>query len=249
MYSNLSKVYDIFINDYDYENIIKKIEPIFKKNNVKNILDLACGTGNMTMRLYSLGYNVSGVDISEKMLAIAKEKASRKNYKIPFFHQDIRDFDVNKKFDVIVSFTDGYNYLVSEKDIKKSFERVCNSLNDNGIFIFDMSSIYKFENIIGNKTFAENDENASYIWENYYDEDKHILEFDITLFIKKENSELFEKTVESHIQRGYKVDDVKKMLIDSKFEIENIFGSNENIKIADRIFYVVRRKTKWEKSP
>jgi len=249
MYSNLSKVYDIFINDYDYEFIIKKIDPILKKNNVKNILDLACGTGNMTMRLYSRGYNVSGVDISEKMLAIAKEKSSIKNYKIPFFCQDMREFNVNKKFDAIVSFTDGYNYLMSENDIRKSFARVFDSLNDNGVFIFDMSSIYKFENIIGNKTFAENDESASYIWENYYDKDKHILEFDITLFIKKENSELFEKTVESHIQKGYEVDDVKKMLIDLKFEIEDIFGSDENLEISDRNFYVVRRQTRWGKSP
>ncbi len=239
-YKNLSEIYDQYMGDYDYNSVINSFEEILKENKVRNILDLACGTGNAAIELYKRGYIVTGIDLSEEMLMKANEKTLEKNYKIKFMSADMRSFNVKSKFDAIISLTDGLNYMIDKEDLEKVFERVHHHLNGGGIFIFDMSTIYKFENIIGNSTFAENDEDSSYIWENYYDEEKQILEFDVTVFTEVENN-LFERKMESHIQRGYKESFIRNLLIQSGFEIIKVYGSKKNIKESDRIFYIAKK--------
>ncbi len=239
-YKNLSKIYDQYMDDYDYNSVINSFEEILKKNKVRKILDLACGTGNASIELYKRGYIVTGIDLSEEMLMKANEKTLEKNYKIKFMSADMRYFNVESKFDAIISLTDGLNYMLDKEDLIKVFERVYHHLNSSGIFIFDMSTIFKFENLIGNSTFAENDENSSYIWENYYDEEKQILEFDVTVFTEIGNN-LFERKMESHIQRGYDVGYIKGLLTQSGFEIIKVFGTKESIEESDRIFYVAKK--------
>ncbi|MEA3422643.1 MAG: class I SAM-dependent methyltransferase [Bacillota bacterium] len=239
-YKNLSEIYDQYMDDYDYNSVINSFEEILKENKVRKILDLACGTGNASIELYERGYIVTGIDLSEEMLMKASEKTLEKNYKVKFMSGDMRYFNVKSEFDAIISLTDGLNYMLDKEDLTKVFERVYDHLNNGGIFIFDMSTIYKFENLIGNSTFAENDENSSYIWENYYDEEKQILEFDVTVFTEVRNN-LFERKTESHIQRGYEESCIEDLLMQSGFEVIKVFGTKESIEESDRIFYIARK--------
>lgn len=240
-YENLSSIYDLFMDDYDYEHIINRFDSYLKVNKVKHILDLACGTGNGSIELYRQGYNVTGIDISQEMLMHAKEKALDENYKIKFLNADMRKFSVKSRFDAVISLTDGFNYLLTEDDIIKTLDNVYKHLNDKGLLIFDMSTIYKFEEIIGNRTFAENDETSSYIWENYYDSEKNILEFDVTVFEKNLKDEYFTRSMESHTQRGYTIESILKLLEKANFEVIEYYGSKENIGESDRIFYVAKK--------
>ncbi|MBN2259541.1 MAG: class I SAM-dependent methyltransferase [Clostridiales bacterium] len=239
-YKNLSLIYDNYMADYDYKSVIDKIEKYLRELKVKNVLDLACGTGNASFELYERAYAVTGVDLSEEMLMVAKEKALEKNYKIKFMLSDMRDFQMNTRFDAVISLTDGFNYLLDEEDLSQAFNNVFEHLKSNGIFIFDMSSIYKFKEIIGNTTFAENDEDSSYIWENYYDEENNILDFDVTIFTKT-SKDLFERKMENHTQKGYGIEVIEKLLKLSNFEILDVYGSNESLELSDRLFYVARK--------
>ena len=240
-YENLSSIYDLFMDDYDYKKIIDRFEPFLIKANVKNVLDLACGTGNVSRELYERSYNVTGIDLSEEMLMRAQEKALELNYKIKFLNSDMRSFSIKSKFDAVISLTDGFNYLLTEEDINKTLTNIYNHLEDEGLLIFDMSTIYKFREIIGNTTFAENDEESSYIWENYFNEKDNILEFDITIFEKINNENIFKRTMESHTQRGYSIEVIEKLLKESKFEIVEIYGLNDSLEISDRIFYIAKK--------
>ena len=141
----------------------------------------------------------------------------------------------------MISLTDGFNYLLTEEDINKTLTNIYNHLEDEGLLIFDMSTIYKFKEIIGNTTFAENDEESSYIWENYFNEKDNILEFDITIFEKINNENIFKRTMESHTQRGYSIEVIEKLLKESKFEIVEIYGLNDSLEISDRIFYIAKK--------
>ncbi len=245
-YENLSSIYDLFMDDYDYEQIINRFDSYLKLNRVKNILDLACGTGNGSIELYRQGYNVTGIDISQEMLMHAKEKSLDENYKIKFLNADMRKFSVKSRFDAVISLTDGFNYLLTEEDIIMTLENVHKHLNDDGLLIFDMSTIYKFEEIIGNRTFAENDEASSYIWENYYDGEKHVLEFDVTVFEKNDDDDYFTRSMESHTQRGYTMETLLRLLERTNFEVIEYYGSKDNLDESDRIFYIAKKRADLE---
>ncbi|QCX32947.1 class I SAM-dependent methyltransferase [Caloramator sp. E03] len=218
-YTALSKIYDDMI-DIDYDKWMRFVENYFSwslKN--KNILELACGTGNMTLRLKEKGCNITAFDISEDMLSIAEEKARINRQKINFLKQDIRSFNIDKKFDYIFCFCDGYNYVIEDDDIIKSFNNVYKHLMPNGYFLFDISTSYKLKNIIANNTFTLNEEKLCYIWDNYLDGD--ILEMYITFFIKE--GALYKRFDERHIQKAYEVDKIMHYLSIIGFKDIKIF--------------------------
>jgi SAM-dependent methyltransferase len=204
-YAYLAKIYDEFMSTYDYKHVVDRIQPYLEKSKVVKILDLACGTGNASIELYDRGYHVTGIDISEEMLLIANEKCLETHSKIRFMKSDMRDFAVKDRFDAIVSLTDGFNYLINEEDMRMTLRNISNHLKPGGLLIFDMSTAYKFENIIGNDTFAESSEHAAYIWENFYDKEHMKLEFDVTVFLEDERTGLFERHMEEHAQKAYSV--------------------------------------------
>lgn len=218
-YMALSKIYDDMI-DIDYDKWMGFVENYFNwslKN--KNILELACGTGNMTLRLKEKGCNITAFDISEDMLSVAEEKARIKRQRINFLKQDIRSFNIDKKFDYIFCFCDGYNYVIEDDDIIKSFNNVYSHLMPNGYFLFDISTSYKLKNIIGNNTFTLNEEEICYIWDNYIDGD--IIEMYITFFVKE--GALYKRFDERHVQKAYEVDKIMHYLLNTGFKDIKVF--------------------------
>ncbi len=152
------------------------------------ILDLGCGTGALTELLARRGYDMIGVDNAEEMLRIAMEKRERSGLDILYLLQDMRELELYGTVGTVVSVCDSVNYLLTEEDIVQTFARVNNYLYPQGIFVFDFNTVYKYAVVIGDATIAENRENCSFIWENYYHEEEEINEYDLTVFVAEEKN-------------------------------------------------------------
>ena len=242
-YCEFAQYYDRLMDNINYDNWFSYIESIFKKYdlNPDSILEMACGTGSLTKHLAEEGYLVTCFDISEQMLSIAYNKL-RKYPNVKVLNQDMVNFNLNKKYDVILCLCDSINYITTTQDLGKVFNNVYNHLNDNGIFIFDINSYYKLKNIIGNNTFAEDKEEIYYVWENYFDDKQSICEFYLTFFIKQ--NEFYKRFDEKHIQRAYKLDEIKRVFETSSFshiiEYEGFTFEPPHVN-SERINFVVKK--------
>ncbi len=176
------------------------------------VLDLGCGTGTLTELMYRAGFDMIGVDNSEEMLEIALRKRERSGSDILYLLQDMRELELYGTVGAVCSICDSLNYILEEKDMVKVFSLVNNYLYPGGIFLFDFNTVYKYEQVIGDATIAENREDCSFIWENYYDGESRINEYDLTIFVKRHPAEYFEKFAETHYQKGYTLEQMKGFL-------------------------------------
>lgn len=240
-YVEFANLYDELMKDFDYELWADYIEEIFNRYQIKPkyILEMACGTGNLTYNLAKQRYNIVCFDLSSDMLSKAYDKLGRyKNVKI--LNQNMVNFNLNKKFDTVISICDSINYITKEDDLIECFKNVYNHLNKDGVFIFDINSYYKLRSIIGNNTFVEDRDDIYYIWQNYYDEETHICEFYLTFF-KQNPDGSYHRFDEEHNERAYKVCDIIKMLQDVGFISIDIFEGftfNEIKETTERINFV-----------
>lgn len=173
------------------------------------VLDLGCGTGTLTELLYQKGFDMIGVDYSQEMLRIAMEKRECSGSEILYLWQDMRELDLYSTVGTVVSVCDSLNYLLEDEDIEETFQLVENYLYPGGIFIFDFNTVYKYQEIIGDTTIAENRDECSFIWENYYHEEDCVNEYDLTIFVREdEQKESFRRFQETHYQRGYTLEEM-----------------------------------------
>lgn len=211
IYRDFARVYDIFMEDVPYSMWCRQITDILKADKINSgiVADLGCGTGELTRRLSSSGYDMIGIDSSYEMLDVALNKDPGKD--ILYLCQDIREFELYGTCAAIVSRCDTLNYIIDFDDLVKVFKLVNNYLDPNAPFIFDCNSIYKYEHILSDNTFAQSRDEGSFIWENYYDKKRHINNSSLTFFIKEDiNSKtLYTKSEEVHIQRAYSLDELK----------------------------------------
>lgn len=234
MYESFAYLYDRLTDDVDYNKFFNYINGKIKKYKPDSslVLDLACGTGNLTKLLSDNGYDVIGIDGSEDMLNVAREKCPE----VLLINQDMTEFELYGTVDAIVCCLDSINYVTDKRKLKKMFSLVKNYLEPGGLFIFDINSKYKLNNIIGNNTFVRNEEDLFYSWENR--NDGRYADFFLTFFIKTDNDN-YRKFEEVHTERIYDEDEIKKLLADSGLSIldtEYDFGERKVSKKAERIF-------------
>ena len=204
-------------NNYAIEtddNVIK--ENLHQEQNT--ILDLGCGTGTLTQLLAAQGYDMIGIDNAQEMLQIAIEKRDSAGLDILYLLQDMRTFELYGTVGAVISVCDSVNYLLEEEEIVQTFRLVNNYLFPQGIFIFDFNTVDKYAQVIGDATIAENREECSFIWDNYYHEEEQINEYDLTVFVKEPadmeqaDHALYRRFQETHYQRGYELEQMKDCL-------------------------------------
>lgn len=206
------------------------------------VLDLGCGTGTLTELLARRGYDMIGVDNAEEMLRIAMEKRERSGLDILYLLQDMRELELYGTVGTVVSVCDSLNYLLEEEDIVRTFERVNNYLYPQGIFIFDFNTVYKYAVVIGDATIAENREDCSFIWENYYHAEREINEYDLTVFVAE--GTLFRRFQEVHYQRGYRLEQIKALLTRAGLEFLEALDADTHGRVtkeSERIYVVARK--------
>lgn len=210
------------------------------------VVDLGCGTGTLTQLLHDRGYDMIGVDNSEEMLDVAMQKRLKSGAEILYLLQDMRELDLYSTVGTVISVCDSLNYILEESELLTVFRSVENYLYPGGIFIFDFNTVYKYEQVIGNTTIAENREDCSFIWENYYDSEAELNEYDLTIFVQ-EDEDLFRRFNETHLQRGFRPQKVENLLKDAGFEIVSFLDSDTGADVtesSERVFVVAKEHRK-----
>lgn len=243
-YTGFAAVYDMFMDNIPYEEWSVYLLQLLKEYGVQDglVLDLGCGTGKMTRLLADAGYDMIGVDLSEEMLEIAMERQAEEGGTILYLLQDMREFELYGTVRAIVSVCDSMNYLLEYEDLVEVFRLANNYLDPKGIFIFDLNTLYKYREQLGEQTIAENREESSFIWENYFDEEQRINEYDLTLFIREEDGR-YAKYEEVHYQRAYEIEEIKRAIREAGMEfvaVYDAFTKDAPRMESDRIYVIAR---------
>ena len=253
-YTGFAEVYDELMEDVPYAEWCERIVYILREYGINDglVLDLGCGSGTMTELLADAGYDMTGVDLSPEMLEKAKLKKEASGNDILYLCQDMRSFELYGTMRAVVCVCDSINYILEEDELRKVFELVNNYLDPGGLFLFDINTVHKYRDVIGSMTIAENREDCSFIWENFYDEDKAVNEYDLTLFIRNTDG-LYEKQEETHFQRGYEFEMIKRLIGEAGLEFVEAFDGDETVGLSEkvpvseqteRIFFIARECTK-----
>lgn len=241
-YGEFADVYDLLTDDVEYEKRTSYVEELIKIHLAKEpdiVCDLGCGTGTVCSILNAGGYDCIGIDSSESMLNVASKKNS--DGKILFLNQDICSFELYGTVDVFLSLLDTVNYITDSDSLEKLFALVNNYLNPGGIFIFDINTRYKFENILGNNDLVYEKENIFYTWENYYEDE--LLDFRLNFFVP-DGKDRFRRITEEHTQRYYSVDFLAECAQKCNLQLVSQYGDMKFTPAdsCDERIYIVMKK-------
>lgn len=248
-YTSFAEVYDTFMDNVPYEEWAEYLAELLQEYDIEDglVLDLGCGTGSLTEILATKGYDMIGADGSAEMLEIAMEKKAQSGHDILYLLQDMREFELYGTVRAVVSVCDCVNYITDEKELEQVFRLVNNYLDPEGIFIFDFNTEYKYKEILGEQTIAENREDCSFIWDNYYYEDESMNEYELTLFIKEQDSNLYRKYQEMHYQKAYTLDAMRELVEWSGLEFVTAYDAYTRkapTETSERICVVAREHGK-----
>ena len=242
-YKDFAEVYDRLMNaDVDYEKWADYIENLFDYCGVNPSLvcDVACGTGNITIPLARRGYDMTGVDVSESMLNVAREKSD--GLSILYLCQSMTKIDLYGTMGAFLCMIDGVNYCLSPKSLLTFFTKIKTCFTDDGApFIFDISTEYKLKNVIGSNTFVHPDRDIFYTWQNRYIESKRLSDMFLTFFVKDGHS--YRRFEERHLQRAWREEEIRALLQRAGFNKIDVFGElsfDKPKKNEERIVFVAR---------
>lgn len=251
-YEGFASVYDELMDNIPYDKWCEYILSLLKMNGVTDgiVCELGCGTGAVTERLARAGYDMIGIDNSYDMLELANEKKSESGLSsILYLMQDMREFELYGTVGAIVCVCDSINYLTELSDITKVMRLANNYLESRGVFICDFKTRHYFRDVVGESTIAEDREDVSFIWDNYYDENSCINELALSLFIPADTDEdgevLYRKYQELHCQRGLTVEEMRSCVTASGLELVAMYDAftNEPANEDSERVYLIARET------
>ena len=249
-YTGFAAVYDEFMENIPYDEVGDYLLELLKEENTEEgiLLELGCGTGEMTMRMSRAGFDMIGLDASDEMLNTAREKLLAAddidNDAILYSLQDMREFELYGTVRAAFAVTDTMNYITEADDFIRVLTLVNNYLDPGGVFIFDLKTEHFFRDVLEDRTFADHREDATLIWENTYDEEIRMHEYAVTIFRKREDNS-YRKEEEFHYQRAYSLSQVKQMAEAAGMVWVNAYRAytkepaNEN---RDERFYIILRE-------
>lgn len=243
-YQGFAQYYDDMMWDVNYDKWFAYLDGLIHDNGgAASILDCACGTCELTRRFKMAGYEVSGFDLSKDMLTQAQAKLRSMGLSIPLFCMDLRDFSVHHGVDALCCGCDGINYLKELSDVERFFDRAYSALKPNGLLLFDVSSRYKLEKIIGEGCFSDVSEDYAYIWQNRLNKRRHVVTMELCFFVSE--GERYRRFDETHVQRAHSVKELCLTLHEHGFsdiKTYEAFTMDEPGNKSERIQFVCRRR-------
>ncbi|MBO6159532.1 MAG: class I SAM-dependent methyltransferase [Firmicutes bacterium] len=249
MYDRFAELYDEFMQEISAEEWADYAEALWTRHELSPhlVLDLCCGTGSLAIELTRRGYDLIGADGSDRMLDEAKKKLREASMedKILLLLQDMREFELYGTVDSILCTCDSLNYLLQEEELETVFRLAENYLEQGGLFMFDMNTLYKYQNLLGDQTFAQVRDDAAFIWENYFYEEEGINEYTVTFFEKTADfgldsssrpgaecltnspqaDNLYTRFQEIHYQKPYDIQRVKDLLEKAHLKVEGVYDA------------------------
>ncbi len=242
-YTSLAAVYDSFMDDVPYKKWADFIKKKYEHSGINSRLlcDLGCGTGKLTRELKARGFDMIAVDVSPDMLEVAREQDPGTD--TLYLCQDMREFELFGTVGTIVSVCDCINYITDTRELKRVFRLVNNYLEPRGLFIFDFHTEHYYRDVLADNTFARNLDNASFIWENEYDKRSGKNSYYLTIYAG--DGENYKRFEELHIQRGYTLEQIKKLIEEAGLEFEaalDDYGEKAPGPDSERITVIAREK-------
>ncbi len=244
-YSSFASVYDALTVNVDYKRRAEYIAGILKEQGIEDglLLDLACGTGSLSVEFSKMGYEVIATDASPDMLMEARDKAYDEELNIMFLCQRMEETDLYGTVRAIVCALDSINHLSDTDALKKTFSVLKNFIDDGGIMVFDVNTLYKHQEVLGNNTFIYDEENVFCAWQNRLLKDNKTVNINLDFFRKSGN--LYERYNENFNEIAFTDEEIVNAVEGGGFKViaryDDLTGEAPNEK-SERIYYVIRRE-------
>ncbi|MBR1822370.1 MAG: class I SAM-dependent methyltransferase [Clostridia bacterium] len=224
-YEAFADVYDALMDDVDYDAWADYYMALIGRMGAspRTLCDCACGTGSMSVRFADRGVRVTGVDLSEEMLARAQEKARRAGVQVMFACQDMCALALPRPVDALVCACDGVNYLLNDARLTEFFQRARATIRPGGALVFDISSPWKLKHTLGDNFFGEERDDIAYLWSNRFDGEAGTVTMDLTFFVRQSNG-LYLRFSEIHTQKSHEPEHLRALLLKNGFTNVQIFG-------------------------
>ncbi|WP_028544888.1 class I SAM-dependent DNA methyltransferase [Paenibacillus taiwanensis] len=249
-YGQFALVYDRLMADMPYEKWLQFANAAWERYGVtpQSIVDLGCGTGTIAIPLAKQGMQVTGIDLADAMLTIAREKeqdAGRMTGSVQWVCQDMRHWEVPEQVDAVISFCDCINYVTELEDVRSVFQQTAKQLRPGGMFMLDMHHVRQFEYYAQQQPFTLDEGDVAYIWHSEYDESRHEIEHQLAIFCEDPLSGKYNRIDETHIQRAYETDWIIGELLAAGFshvDVYSDFGWEEPGPETARLFLIALKK-------
>ncbi len=244
-YGIFARFYDRLTQNVNYEQRAAYFDELVKKygNGRCLLLDLACGTGNLSVALAERGYDVIGVDRSYEMLSRAIEK-SPEQLGIQYLCQSMQNLDLYGTVDVCICALDSVNHLTSHKALSRCFERVSLFLDPDGVFIFDANTLYKHEHVLADNTFVYDCDDVYCVWQNAYHQSSRTTTIRLDFF-ERLNLGTYNRETEQFDERAYSLQEFSDMLGSAGLKIVACYGDDTHLPAAEdsqRMIFVVKKE-------
>lgn len=246
-YTAFARYYDSLTLNVNYPERAEYLCNLFSRyaHNTGITLDLACGTGSLTVELAKRGLDIYGIDGSMSMLSVAQQKAADNDLKILFLCQQMQHIDLYGTVDTVICALDSINHLTSEKDVQSAFQRVSLFLNEDGFFVFDVNTIYKHKFVLANNTFVYDTDDVFCVWQNNYESKINRVGISLDFFAR--DGEVYRRSSEHFFERAYSTEHLISMLNQVGLELVHIYGDmsfQEPNDKSERLVFVTKKKNK-----
>ncbi len=245
-YSFFSSVYDALTENVNYADRADYIADLLADNGIKGgiLLDLACGTGTLSIEMANKGFEVIGVDSSADMLSVAMNNAYESDKSILFLCQPMQQLDLYGTINAAICTLDSINHLTDPADVQATFDKVSLFTEPGGIFIFDVNTVYKHREILASNTFVYDMDDVYCVWQNSLDSETDTVQIDLDIFEEVDDG-IYERMQESFFERAYPLPTIEEMLCKAGFETVAVYDElsrEEPKENSERIFVIARKK-------
>ncbi len=244
-YTTFAFYYDTLTHNVDYRARAEYVYHLLERLNHEPgiTLDLACGTGSLTLELARRGCDVYGVDSSLEMLSIAKQKAEKAGLDVLFLCQKMQSIDLYGTVDTVLCSLDSINHLTLERDVQQTFRRVSLFLSPGGYFIFDLNTPYKHKEILGNNVFVYDTDEVFCVWQNHFE--PQTLRTHIVLDFFERDGMIYHRSTEQFYERAYSMEQIQDWLAEAGMEMTAVYGDQSfdpPSQTEERVIVVARKK-------